>query len=192
MQLKCLTVLSVSVLAITVSALFALLSTPAAAFTMTFDEAGDCSSTVGTCSGVFEPDPTGKVTGNVLVFTLPALTFTGNVNVFEPDGVTLSDHMRWIDPNNSDTACPTSACANRMIFYSLDDLGGQTPTFTTTLSTNENADGSFQWVVPSPGTNVYDGLSPVPLPAALPLFATGIGALGLLGWRRKRKAQAVA
>ena len=32
--------------------------------------------------------------------------------------------------------------------------------------------------------------SPVPLPAAFPLFATGLGALGLLGWRRKRKAQA--
>jgi hypothetical protein len=29
-----------------------------------------------------------------------------------------------------------------------------------------------------------------PLPATLPLFATGLGALGLLGWRRKRKAQA--
>jgi len=28
----------------------------------------------------------------------------------------------------------------------------------------------------------------VPLPATLPLFATGLGALGLLGWRRKRKA----
>ncbi len=27
-----------------------------------------------------------------------------------------------------------------------------------------------------------------PLPAALPLFATGLGALGLFGWRRKRKA----
>jgi hypothetical protein len=35
-------------------------------------------------------------------------------------------------------------------------------------------------------------VSAVPLPAALPLFATGIGGLGLLGWRRKRKAQAVA
>jgi hypothetical protein len=31
-----------------------------------------------------------------------------------------------------------------------------------------------------------------PLPAALPLFATGLGALGLLGWRRKKKAAAIA
>jgi len=31
-----------------------------------------------------------------------------------------------------------------------------------------------------------------PLPGALPLFATGLGALGLLGWRRKRKAQVAA
>jgi hypothetical protein len=29
-----------------------------------------------------------------------------------------------------------------------------------------------------------------PLPAALPLFAAGLGGLGLLGWRRKRKARA--
>ena len=29
-----------------------------------------------------------------------------------------------------------------------------------------------------------------PLPAALPLFATGLGAMGLLGWRRKRKGAA--
>jgi hypothetical protein len=32
--------------------------------------------------------------------------------------------------------------------------------------------------------------NPVPLPATLPLFATGLGVLGLLGWRRKRKAAA--
>lgn len=31
-----------------------------------------------------------------------------------------------------------------------------------------------------------------PLPAALPLFATGLGALGLLGWHRKKKAAAPA
>ena len=36
------------------------------------------------------------------------------------------------------------------------------------------------------------GLASTPLPGALPLFATGLGALGLLGWRRKRKAAALA
>jgi len=34
--------------------------------------------------------------------------------------------------------------------------------------------------------------SATPLPATLPLFATGLGALGLLGWRRRRKVRAAA
>jgi hypothetical protein len=33
-------------------------------------------------------------------------------------------------------------------------------------------------------------VSATPLPAALPLFASGLGALGVLGWRRKRKVAA--
>ena len=37
-------------------------------------------------------------------------------------------------------------------------------------------------------TNVGSFLVATPLPATLPLFASGLGALGLLGWRRKRKA----
>jgi hypothetical protein len=39
---------------------------------------------------------------------------------------------------------------------------------------------------------IIDSQAVTPLPAALPLFATGLGGLGLLGWRRKRKPQAVA
>jgi hypothetical protein len=35
-------------------------------------------------------------------------------------------------------------------------------------------------------------LTPTPLPAALPLFAGGLGALDLLGWRQKRTARSVA
>ena len=41
---------------------------------------------------------------------------------------------------------------------------------------------------PNPtGLLVSADVSAVPLPAALPLFASGIGALGLLGWRRKKR-----
>src|SRR6185503_4223697 len=41
--------------------------------------------------------------------------------------------------------------------------------------------------------NISDlSIAQTPLPAALPLFAGGLGALGLLGWRRKKKAEALA
>jgi hypothetical protein len=36
--------------------------------------------------------------------------------------------------------------------------------------------------------SVTPEVSTTPLPAALPLFAAGLGAMGLFGWRRKRKA----
>lgn len=41
------------------------------------------------------------------------------------------------------------------------------------------------------GAVTFD-IATTPLPAALPLFAGGLGALGLLGWRRKRKVAALA
>ncbi|HEX3342337.1 MAG TPA: TIGR03118 family protein [Pseudolabrys sp.] len=39
---------------------------------------------------------------------------------------------------------------------------------------------------------LFGAIQNTPLPGALPLFATGLGALALLGWKRKRKAQAAA
>lgn len=38
------------------------------------------------------------------------------------------------------------------------------------------------------GNSGGGGNQETPLPAALPLFATGLGALGLFGWRKKRKS----
>jgi PKD repeat protein len=48
---------------------------------------------------------------------------------------------------------------------------------------------SLQETEQVPVSNAPDA---TPLPAALPLFATGLGVMGLFGWRRKRKAQAIA
>jgi hypothetical protein len=57
--------------------------------------------------------------------------------------------------------------------------------------------GTYVWtwggtLVPGGGApdQSFTIIAGTPLPAALPLFATGLGAIGLLGWRRKRKAQA--
>ena len=39
----------------------------------------------------------------------------------------------------------------------------------------------------SPTYELTGDITPTPVPATLPLFATGVGALGLFGWRKKRK-----
>ena len=44
----------------------------------------------------------------------------------------------------------------------------------------------------NPGDLGTVSVSATPLPATLPLFATGLGLVGLLGWHRKRKAAALS
>jgi hypothetical protein len=86
---------------------------------------------------------------------------------------------------------------------SLETGAASHPTITITLAaegTNTWADAlsvlapdskGFEALVAN-GTGIQDGGFATPLPATLPLFVSGIGGLGLLGWRRKRKAQAGA
>ena len=50
------------------------------------------------------------------------------------------------------------------------------------LITGDNIVGYFVEFSPVP--------NPVPLPGAVSLFATGLGVIGLLGWRRKRRQAA--
>jgi hypothetical protein len=75
------------------------------------------------------------------------------------------------------------------------DLVAPTSVLWTAFATlgTYNGPGCFSCGV-NPG---FEGLAldpPVatPLPGTLPLFAGGLGALGLLGWRRKRKAATLA
>ena len=82
----------------------------------------------------------------------------------------------------------------------LDNASGALATLVATLDARVAPGGI--WYCPGCSVDMLQGgstnqvlafgVSPTPLPAALPLFATGLGALGLLGWRRKRKAQLAA
>lgn len=63
--------------------------------------------------------------------------------------------------------------------------------FSANLTTGEieiGTPGNADILLYPTGDVVLGSVSTTPLPATLPLFATGLGALGLFGWRRKRKA----
>jgi hypothetical protein len=60
----------------------------------------------------------------------------------------------------------------------------------STLGFNSVGTVNFTGEVPSFEIATERVVTTTPLPAALPLFAGGLSAMGLLGWRRKRKAQA--
>ena len=50
------------------------------------------------------------------------------------------------------------------------------------LGIDDAPDPADNWAIPT--------VSAIPLPAALPLFGTGLALLGFMGWRKKRKANA--
>jgi hypothetical protein len=62
------------------------------------------------------------------------------------------------------------------------------------LKANTNAAAiyghGFEAFVENHGTQYGGFYSATPVPAALPLFVSGLGTLGVVGWRRKRKLQA--
>ena len=115
-------------------------------------------------------------------------TFTDTFEVFDNQGAAVAGFEDIAQPANLlDTA--NNAFATYNLSTSIGPLTGSSlinpgfsfPTTAGALILNSAGDATFTAVV----TPV------VPLPAALPLFASGLAGLVLLGWRRKRKAQAV-
>jgi hypothetical protein len=130
--------------------------------------------------------------GNVGSFTGASLTgFT-----YDPGGLS-NGSANGCNGNGASFACfyatPSPlALSNNMVFdifftggptsFSLPSL--KVDFWTNSSQTKSTGDLLSQSIGPS--------VSATPLPAALPLYATGLAALGLLGWRRKRKSAALS
>jgi hypothetical protein len=109
---------------------------------------------------------------------------------------TLSAGLTWQPASNFGINSPYA-------FVDLTGLPGFSVTESFTVGGGPGVGTPFNlWYNGLPGNNNLglqnfsevsgDFQATTPLPAALPLFATGLGGLSLLGWRRKRKAQAIA
>jgi hypothetical protein len=72
-------------------------------------------------------------------------------------------------------------------FYLQIDDFSTTPTFLQFGYTVADPAEDYFYTNQGDGSVSVSLVSTTPLPAALPLFATGLGAMGLFGWRRKRE-----
>jgi len=163
-----------------------------AQFELTFDAYGDgtLNACTGTCSFGPGPDNGTVVTdvwgvgGNGYDFPLPLPVVPGLVGVY----------------NSTDVLVAVMVFTGTDLDYVVSGTLSNYPSLPDFLPYGAIADpsGSFTYAPEGayPADTQYNGTIPqtavTPVPAALPLFAGGLGALGLLGWRRKRKAQVAA
>ena len=97
--------------------------------------------------------------------------FNGTLQLTVNSGDVVEVHFEVISESNVAFTGTASASADPLI--SIDP---------TTL------DPQLYSIVLSDGVGNGLALTTTPLPAALPLFASGLSAMGLLGWRRKKRA----
>jgi hypothetical protein len=104
-----------------------------------------------------------------------------------PDGSAFSEIFAGQTFHDNDLTFTLDAdtiyYVNMEIILSGTPFGGGSATLSANIDPQFFAPPGYT-IELSPGIG---NVATTPLPAALPLFATGLGAMGLLGWRRKRK-----
>jgi len=146
----------------------------------------------------------GSITFGASTFDLTLITLTTDGGNGNYSGQTGFRDNHGTDIFGGDTTIPIDT--NGLIFaISNNPLRGQDALFAAW----DNGGGTFAFLISGTLGDVFDvyyklsvgsgemliggsDLSETPLPAALPLFAGGLGALSLVGWRRKRKVAALA
>jgi hypothetical protein len=157
-----------------------------------FTGSGTLTVTTG-ASGDLVTNITGSFTSNGGTSVTDVVTGVGPVG----SGSTITDNLVFpIGTTFTGTSASYISVANLDTHgLAFDTTAGVFVIYSTVVpnASPSEATGNFYSQVPAGGgfgVGVFN-LVPAPLPAALPLFATGLSALGLLGWRRKRTARSV-
>jgi len=122
--------------------------------------------------------------------TLVASGTTGNAQVAALNGDAVTVTPSQVLFNFSDTSQDYllfelgNSFSTLLCFQTFNFCGGDGPGIV--LLVNGDPFQSMTGIV----VIASNDLATTPLPPALPLFATGLGVLGLLGWRKKRKGAA--
>jgi hypothetical protein len=167
-------------------------ATPTRSISGTFD--GDSTFTPTVNLGIYAQSFSGE--GEDTTYGSFTPTSQSTVDFSDPPTITISDGM-FLETFSQGTLFGVSsgggtASGNGTATVTLDfifkggtglfagDTGEITVTETitrTSATTATISNGSYTGTL----------ITATPLPAALPLFATGLGAIGLFGWRRKRQ-----
>jgi hypothetical protein len=150
-------------------------------------------------------DQWGVVTGPPPVFGISSWTDGATVTLFDQNGVNVLGYSFPLDAGEQ-VFVYTYGLPGQIKAVETGSIGAgggsPLPSDTAYLVISNTEGGSGFWAGGGPTPDLFtvnDTLDAVgfdvassvtPLPATFPLFATGIGGLGLLGWRRKRKARA--
>jgi hypothetical protein len=131
--------------------------------------------------------------------TLSSFSLDLTSKIFEAAGVTISASMSGFPNSLSITESGTLSTTPTDInfaglssspFDAFIGVGTFPLVFSYTADCGTSCDAG--WSGDLKLIYVFDPVSQTPLPSGLPLFASGLGALGLLGWRRKRKRVSIA
>ena len=148
----------------------------------------------GTCGGsAFQLSIYSDNSGPNMV--LDFITGIGSANE-TATGQLIGGSSGWDEYSYSTTFAPFSLTAGTTYWFVIqetdttDDAGWGAET-TSSAPPGEQLywlNGTWGFFSETLAFELTGTVAATPLPAALPLFATGVGAMGIFGWRRKRKA----
>jgi hypothetical protein len=121
----------------------------------------------------------------------PGQVINDYFNIFDAGSQTISDTLAITYTGLTPTGAPFADNTHVHLLFLSASTDGIAPS-SLALAQILTENGGQQDVLTRLFVEFISDEVATPLPAALPLFATGLGALGLLGWRRKKKAAALA